>query len=104
MHQLSQLAVELREAAVELEEFLEKLRSERDDGVSVPELSAKYGEFIRSCAAKDCIERLDRIVKQMKDDEELGEDHELEPDLINTNQYALRVCHALLDISKVLVA
>jgi len=103
MHQLSQLAVELREAAEELEEFLTKLRTERDAGATVPELTARYGEFIRSCAAKDCIAYLDEIVKTMKDDDELEEDHALEPDLINTNQYALRVCHALLDISKVLV-
>ena len=102
MHALEQIAGELRDAADELEEFLGQLRKAKLARVSVDELRATYHEFIQHSSMSDVIDRLSALTDRMKHDEELEPDHKLEPDMINANQHAVRLCEGMLAISKVL--
>jgi len=102
LHALEQIAGELRDSADELERFLERLQKDKLARVPTEELRATYHEFIHHSTMSDVIERLNELTHRMKNDEELEPDHCLEPDMINANQHALRLCEGMLAISKIL--
>jgi len=102
LHELEQLSTELRDAADELEECFASLQRRKLAGELPAELKASHSEFIKHSQTLDVIGRLNKLAQRMNDDEELTPAHKLEPDMINANQHALRMCTAMLDITKLL--
>jgi hypothetical protein len=102
LHDLEQIAGELRDTADEMEAFVERLQKDKIALVPLVELRAKYHEFIHHSTTTDGIQRLNRLTESMKLDEELEPEHQLEHDMINANQHALRLCSAMLAVSKML--
>ncbi len=102
LHALEQIAGELRDTADELAEFHGRLWRDKLARVSTEDLRATYHEYIHHSTMSDVIERLNELTHTMQNDEELEPDHSLEPDMINANQHALRLCNSMLNISKIL--
>jgi len=102
LHRLEQIAGELRDEADSMEKFAAQLDDDVADGKCADELQAQYHEFMTHSATHDVIMRLNELTDSMRSDEGLQPDVMLEEDLINANQHAMRLCTAMLTVSKVL--
>lgn len=102
MHSLEQLSGELRDAADDMADFYDRLKIQQEARAPAEELRLRYQDFLENSTTEDVIDRLNALVKRMKDDEDLEPEVALEPDMINCNMHALRLCTAQLQVSRIL--
>lgn len=103
MHKLDQLTVELRDAADSMEAMLEEMRDQRDnEHLELPELNSIFMKFIEYHGTKEVVDRLVELVEQMKNDDALKPEPELQQDLVNCNKHAVRLCQAQYEIAKII--
>ena len=102
LQSLEQLSMELRDAADEMEAALTDLTKRKMAAEPLDELKASHSEFLQHSTTTDAIARLNKLAQRMRDDDDLPPQHGLEADMISANDHALRMCTAMLDITKLL--
>lgn len=101
-HQLSQLSVEIRNAADDLEAFQLRLEKDKIAKVPLPELQAKWLVYVACHHTAEVIDPLRSLADTIQADEEISTD-QLTQDMLMANQHALRLCSAVLATSKLLI-
>jgi len=104
MHRLDQMTAQLREGCEELLEWSAKIQTQFHEEPPVPqeEIAASYGEWLVNSQVQTAVDDLSALVSEIKGDPEITDMSELQMDIISANEWALKLCMAMLGNSKLL--
>jgi len=103
LHRIEQIGAELRSCANSMEGLEHNVRMYQHNPAHKPKLKAVYEEYMRHHPTHSVIEDLHELVRELKQKGDQVDREVLNADLTAANEHAVRLCHAMLNITKLLI-